>query len=99
VYPQIHAEFAMLRGIAVEEKAEKTTAAIDGILLARQVRFDVYVKMAETLKRTAATGQDPRTAGRYGEETGRATSGRSRGRTTRGGTTGTQQQGGRTRRR
>lgn len=99
VYPQIHAEFAVIRLVAVEEKAEKTTAAIDGILLARQVRFDVYVKITEELKRTAATRQDPRTADRYGgEEAGRAASGR-RGRTSRGGTTGTQQQGGRTRRR
>ena len=103
VHPQIHAEFAMVRGVAVEEEAKKTTAAIDGILLARQVRFDVYVKIAEALKTTAALGQNPRAAGsRYGEEGGRTTGGR-RGRTTRGGAGGTQQQstqrGGRTRRR
>ncbi len=97
VYPQIHAEFAMIRRIAVEEEAKKTTAAVDGILLARQVRFNVFIKIAEELRRTAAPGQDPRTVGRYGEEAGR-TSGR-RGRTTRGGAGGTQQQGGRTRRR
>ena len=97
VYPQIHAEFAVIRQVAVDEEAKKTTAAIDGILLARQVRFDVYVKMAEALKTTAAAGQGPRTAGAE-----RATGGR-RGRTTRGGTGATQQQstqrGGRTRRR
>jgi len=102
VHPQIHAEFAMIRRVAVEEEAKKTTAAIDGVLLARQVRFDVYVKMADALKATAAPGQNPRTAGRYGDQTGRATGGR-RGRTTRGGVGGTQQQttqrGGRTRRR
>jgi len=102
VHPQIHAEFAMIRRVAVEEEAKKTTAAIDGILLARQVRFDVYTKMAEALKRTTAPGQDPRTAGRYGEQSARTTGGR-RGRTTRGGAGGTQQQGtqrgGRTRRR
>ena len=97
VYPQVHAEFAVIRQVAVDEEAKKTTAAIDGILLARQVRFDVYVKMAEALKTTAAAGQDPRAAGAE-----RATGGR-RGRTTRGGTGATQQQnmqrGGRTRRR
>jgi len=102
VHPQIHAEFAMIRRVAVEEEAKKTTAAIDGVLLARQVRFDVYVKMADALKATAAPGQNPGTAGRYGDQTGRATGGR-RGRTTRGGAGGTQQQntqsGGRTRRR
>jgi len=102
VYPQIHAEFAMIRRLAVEEEAKKTTAAIDGILLARQVRFDVYVKIADALKATATPGQNPRTAGRYGDQTSRATGGR-RGRTTRGGVGGTQQQntqsGGRTRRR
>jgi hypothetical protein len=94
IHPIIHAEIAGIRQVAAEEEAKKTTAAIDGILLARQVRFDVYIKMAETLRRAAVPGQDPRTAGAVG---GR------RGRTTRGGAGGTQQQntqrGGRTRRR
>ncbi len=97
IHPKIHAEIALIRLVAVEEEAKKTTAAIDGILLARQVRFDVFIKIAEELKRTAAQGQDPRTAGRYGDQTGRTVGGR-RGRTTRGGVGGTQQ-GGRTRRR
>jgi hypothetical protein len=102
VHPQIHAEFAMIRRVAVEEEAKKTTAAIDGVLLARQVRFDVYVKMADALKTTAALGQNPGAAGsRYGEEGGRTTGGR--GRTTRGVSGANQQQstqrGGRTRRR
>ncbi len=92
IHPIIHAEIAVIRQIAADEEAKKTTAAIDGVLLARQVRFDVYVKMAETLRRAAAQSQDPRTAGAAG---GR------RGRTTRG-AGGTQQQNtqrGRTRRR
>ncbi|MHC4327794.1 MAG: ankyrin repeat domain-containing protein [Planctomycetota bacterium] len=92
IHPIIHAEIAMIRQ-AVGEEAKKTTAAIDGILLARQVRFDVYTKLAETLRRAAVPGQDPRTAG--------AAVGGRRGRTTRG-AGGTQQQNtqrGRTRRR
>ena len=96
VYPQIHAEFAVIRQVAAEEEAKKTTAAIDGILLARQVRFDVYVKAVEALRQIAAPGQD----GRYGDQTGRTVGGR-RGRTTRGGVGAQQntQRGGRTRRR
>jgi hypothetical protein len=101
VHPQIHAEFAMIRRVAVEEEAKKTTAAIEGVLLARQVRFDVYVKMADALQRSVAPGQNPGTAGRYGEEGGRTTGGRRR--TTRGVSGANQQQttqrGGRTRRR
>ncbi|TKJ36747.1 MAG: hypothetical protein CEE38_10610 [Planctomycetes bacterium B3_Pla] len=102
IHPIIHTEIAVIRQIAADEEAKKSTAAIDGVLLARQVRFDVYTKMAETLRRAAAPGQDPRTAGRYGDQAGRTTGGR-RGRTARGGAGSTQQQntqrGGRTRRR
>ena len=89
IHPKIHAEFALIRQVAVEEEAKKTTAVVDGILLARQVRFDVYIKTVEALRSTVAPGQDPRLAGRGG--------------TTRGGVGATQQQntqrGGRTRRR
>jgi hypothetical protein len=102
LHPKIHAEIAMIRQVAVEEEAKKTTAAIDGILLARKVRHDVFMAAAEQLKRTAVQGQDPRMAGRYGEQSARTTGGRTRGRT-RGGTAGSTQQqnmqGGRTRRR
>ena len=100
VYPQIHDEFAVIRQLAVSEEAKKTTAAIDGILLARQVRLDVYVKAADALRTAGAAGQNQATAGRYGDQTTRATGGR-RGRTTRGGATQQQntQRGGRTRRR
>ena len=103
LHPIIHNDIALIRQVAVEEEAKKTTAAIDGILLARKVRHDVYVAAAEQLRQTEAQGQDPRTAGRYGDQAGRATAGRTRGGRTRGGTTsGTQQQntqGGRVRRR
>ncbi|MHC4435311.1 MAG: ankyrin repeat domain-containing protein, partial [Planctomycetota bacterium] len=100
VYPQIHDEFAVIRQVAVDEEAKKTTAAIDGILLARQVRLDVYVKAADALRAAGAAGQTQGTAGRYGDQTARTTGGR-RGRTTRGGATQQQntQRGGRTRRR
>jgi hypothetical protein len=40
VHEQIMAELMFVRRLAVEEKAEKTTAAIDGLLLNRQRRFD-----------------------------------------------------------
>ncbi|MHC4700109.1 MAG: ankyrin repeat domain-containing protein [Planctomycetota bacterium] len=108
LHPKIHNEIALVRQVAVEEEAKKTVAAIDGILLARKVRHDVFVAAAEQLRMTAGQGQDPRMAGRYGDQTagGRATTGRTRGRTrggVRGGTTGSGQQqnvqGGRTRRR
>ena len=52
----------------VTAQAEQVTAAIDGILLARQVRYDVYVKTMEALMQAAtAAGQDPRLAGRQGD--------------------------------
>jgi len=99
VNEQVKLEIVAVRRIAVEEKAEKTTAAIDGVLLARQERFDVYAKKMEQerLKLQQQTA-DPRTADAYGN-TGRS---RTRGRTSlRGNTGATQQQGssGTTRRR
>ena len=48
VHPLIQSEISSIRAIAVEEEAKKTTAAIDGLLLARQERFDkLVVKMEE----------------------------------------------------
>ncbi len=48
VHPLIQAEMGSIRAIAVEEQAKKTTAAIDGLLLARKERFDKLVlKMEE----------------------------------------------------
>lgn len=52
VYEQVGAECDFVRKQAVEESAEKTTAAIDGVLLGRQERFDRIVeKMQEDMMR------------------------------------------------
>jgi len=52
VHPLIQAEMSSIRAIAVEEQAKKTTAAIDGLLLARQERFDKLVlKMEEDIRK------------------------------------------------
>jgi len=85
VQPQIQVEFSSIRTIAVEEKAKKTTAAIDGMLLARKERFDELVKKMEEekrklqesqslLNRTNNPGQAYQQGGRYGARTsGRGT--------------------------
>ena len=93
---QIQLEITSIRDVAVEEKAKKTTAAIDGLLLARKMRFDAFLLKMEDIKLRQQT-QDPRLRGgqqdsRY--NMGGATRGGTRGSTrgsTRGGTTGTQQ--------
>ena len=102
IQPQIQAEIGYIRTIAVEEQAKKTTAAIDGLLLARKERFDVLViKIAEE-KRKLQEAQNLRNA--RTNTTGQATQqntrtrGRTSGRTT-GTQTDTQQRGTRTRRR
>ena len=89
IQPQIQAEIGLIRAIAVEEKAKKTTAAIDGLLLARKERFDVLViKMAEE-KRKLQEAQSLRS--NRTNDPGQATqqNSRTRGRTS-GRTTGTQ---------
>ena len=51
-HPQIQAEISLIRPIAVEEKAKKTTAAIDGLLLARKERFDkLIITMEEEIRK------------------------------------------------
>ncbi len=94
VNEQIQIEVIAIRDVAVEEAAKKTTAAIDGMLLARKMRLDDYLlKMQEKLQMQRA--QDPRMGGRLQQD-----SLYDRGQTTRGGTTGGYQQGNqRTRRR
>ncbi|MHC4707586.1 MAG: hypothetical protein ACYS8I_10940, partial [Planctomycetota bacterium] len=72
-----------IRDVAVEEAAKKTTAAIDGLLLARQMRLDAYLLKMQEQQRT----QNPRTRGGYQQD-----SRYNRGQTTRGGTTGGSQQ-------
>ena len=94
VHEQFRIEISPIRNVADEEKAKKTTAAIDGLLLHRQMRFEELVKKMEEEQRTLQQTQDPR-GGRYGEQTGRyPQTGRYRGRTsTRGGTAGQEQYG------
>ena len=100
LHPQVRADISVIRRIAVEEEAKKTTAAIDGLLLARQERFDgLIIKMEEQKRALQTQGQLNRNI-----QTDQRTA-RTRGRTSRRGTTtqgGVQQgntTGGRTRRR
>lgn len=85
LHPQIQAEFSSIRTIADEEKAKKTTAAIDGLLLARKERFDELVKKMEQEKiklqqaqsrynRDNDPGQAYQQGGRYSGRTRRGTS-------------------------
>ena len=85
LHPQIQAEFSSIRTIAVEEKAKKTTAAIDGMLLARKERFDELVKKMEQERiklqeaqsmynRANDPGQAYQQGGQYGGRTRRGTS-------------------------
>ncbi|MBN1805147.1 MAG: ankyrin repeat domain-containing protein [Sedimentisphaerales bacterium] len=71
VNDQIQMEITAIRRIAVEEQAKKTTAAIDGILLARQNRLDEFLtKMEEQqlTERQQTQNQRPGTSGRYQQE-------------------------------
>ena len=68
---QFRIEHKPIRKLAYEDKAKKTTAAIDGLLLHRQMRFEELVKKMEEEQRTLQQTQDPR-GGRYGEQTGRS---------------------------
>jgi hypothetical protein len=81
VNDQIQLEVTAIRDIAVEEAAKKTTAAIDGLLLARKMRLDAYLLKMQA-QQQAFRQQDPRMGGRY------MPTGPTRGQTpTRGGTT------------
>jgi hypothetical protein len=93
VNEQIRLEVTSIRDIAVEESAKKTTAAIDGVLLARQMRLDAYLlKIQEQQLSLRQQTQDPRMGMRGGYQQDS--------RYIRGGTTGGYQQGSqRTRRR
>ncbi len=97
VHEQIRLEVTSIRDLAVEEAAKKTTATIDGLLLARKMRLDAFIiKMEEQQQALRQQAQDPRARGGYQQD-----SRYNRGQTTRGGTTGGSQQGSqsRTRRR
>jgi len=65
VHQQLRLEIESVRGVAVEEQAKKTTAAIDGLLLYRQMRFEAYIsKMGEEQQTLRQQTQDPRLRGR-----------------------------------
>ncbi len=65
VHQQMVADVTLVRAVAVEEQAKKTTAALEGLLLARQERLDSYLKkMQEEEMKAMQQAQDPRLAGR-----------------------------------
>jgi hypothetical protein len=51
VHQQVIEELVLIRKLAVEEGADKTTAAIDGLLLARQERYGKVLDRMEAEKR------------------------------------------------
>jgi hypothetical protein len=90
VNDQIRAELTAIRDIAVEESAKKTTAAIDGVLLTRHMRLEDFLAEWQEQQAEQALRQqayDPRTRGRYQQDS----------RYDRGGTTGGYPQRGRSR--
>ena len=70
VHEQIMVEMDSIRYIADEEKAKKTTAAIDGIMLARLERYDQTVLKMEEDARKAEERQQ-KLEQRYGRNQGR----------------------------
>ena len=59
---QVLNELVLLREFAIEEKAKKTTAAIEGLLLARRERYEsVYDKMQKAEKQIRRRDRDSRT--------------------------------------
>jgi hypothetical protein len=73
VYEMILTEYGAVREIAVEEDAKETTAAIDGLLLARQERLNAIIleiaQEREDLAQLEARNQEDRSRGRRGRET------------------------------
>ena len=57
VHEQILAEMESIRVVAVEEKAKKTTATIDGLMLARQQRHNIFLVKIEEAERKAEERQ------------------------------------------
>ena len=65
VHEQLRVEISSIRSVAVEEEAKKTTAAIDGVLLYRQTRFEALInKMEAEQQALRQQTQDPRIRGR-----------------------------------
>lgn len=84
IHPLIQSEMASIRAVAVEEQAKKTTAAIDGFMLARQQRFNKLVVKLEQEQRELQEQQSMQNmannpdqayqqGGRYGGRTRRGT--------------------------
>ncbi len=71
VQEQIVKELTFIRKVAVEEKAAKTTAAIDGLLMMRKERFNATLKNMEELKKREEKREKDRRdeAGRRRERT------------------------------
>lgn len=60
VHEQIVKELNFIRELAVEEGAVKTTAAIDGLLMMRQERFDRIIERLEEMRRRLRTREERR---------------------------------------
>ena len=78
VHEQIRVEISSIRNVAVEEETKKTTAAIDGVLLYRQMRFEALFRKMEEEKQALQQAQDPRTRGRMEQQNQPRTRGRRR---------------------
>jgi hypothetical protein len=76
VFEQIRTEMSSIQNVAVEEQARKTTATIEGLLLARQERFEQVIrgieeerqKQMERQLRTDEQLNRGRGAGRYQQD-------------------------------
>jgi hypothetical protein len=86
VRAQMREELMLLRRLALEEKAEKTAAAIDGLLLSRQTRFTQAIQKiqdeeariaAREEQQQRATTRTGRAVGRRGTQDQMATQGQS----------------------
>jgi len=66
VHQQLRLDIESVRGVTVEEEAKKTTAAIDGVLLYRQLRFEALIQKMEEEQQALRQQQtqEPRTRGR-----------------------------------
>ncbi len=60
VQEQVMAEFNFLRELAVEEGAEKTVAAIDGLIADREKRFEEITQKMEAAMKSNRRGRDRR---------------------------------------
>jgi ankyrin repeat protein len=78
VHEQLTSELSSIKNIAIEEEAEKTVAAIDGLLLSRQQRFTRTTQTMEEENRKAELEQDEDASDDDRERTfrGRSTRGR-----------------------